>query len=373
MSHNDYLRLKNELEDFAKDELEESKFQEESVQEEVFSSMNQAIDFFVAQGNLTEGEGDFLRQLNEQKHRKLASIWKVYVAIKAQEDMFNSIRVLLDIEMKNQQQKEVSPPNQLSIKISPNNSSGMQHSGLIKLNMMQGNEESGHDSPIDNENSHSHASQVRAREFYDQFEISNNAGEMLDGGMEDYQVEKEGDQEPNPPEFDMAAQRLEQICRYSHRILKKYVVNGMITLQDGPKLHNLVDARDYRIICILEVYSQTKNEDDFLENLGLLTQVIKEQQDQERDEAVANTSINSEEDRMFKYEQEATIMDDSFLVMINEATRQSLIDVNIANWCIDQKNQENRRLTSCYNAYKKNENLNDLVDSFKRLYNNAKK
>ena len=62
----------------------------------------------------------------------------------------------------------------------------MQHSGLIKLNMMQGNEESGHDSPIDNENSHSHASQVRAREFYDQFEISNNAGEMLDGGMEDY-------------------------------------------------------------------------------------------------------------------------------------------------------------------------------------------
>ena len=76
---------------------------------------------------------------------------------------------------------------------------------------------------------------------------------------------------------------------------------------------------------------------------------------------------------MFKYEQEATIMDDSFLVMINEATRQSLIDVNIANWCIDQKNQENRRLTSCYNAYKKNENLNDLVDSFKRLYNNAKK
>ena len=61
----------------------------------------------------------------------------------------------------------------------------------------------------------------------------------------------------------------------------------MITLQDGPQLHNLVDARDYRIICILEVYSQNKNEDDFLENLGLLTQVIKEQKEQEEREVAS--------------------------------------------------------------------------------------
>jgi len=40
-----------------------------------------------------------------------------------------------------------------------------------------------------------------------------------------------------------------------------------------------VEAKDYRIICILEVYSQNKNEDDFLENLGLLSQVIREQEE----------------------------------------------------------------------------------------------
>ena len=45
----------------------------------------------------------------------------------------------------------------------------------------------------------------------------------------------------------------------------------MISFADGPQLHNLVEAKDYRIICILEVYSQNKNEDDFLENLGLLS------------------------------------------------------------------------------------------------------
>lgn len=63
----------------------------------------------------------------------------------------------------------------------------------------------------------------------------------------------------------------------------------MITLTDGPQLHNLVDARDYRIICILEVYSQNKNEDDFLENLGLLTQVIKEQKELDEKSNCSNT------------------------------------------------------------------------------------
>ena len=51
--------------------------------------------------------------------------------------------------------------------------------------------------------------------------------------MEDRQqidIEDEDDDE----EVDQAAERLEKICRYSHKILKKYVVNGMINLQDGP-------------------------------------------------------------------------------------------------------------------------------------------
>ena len=32
------------------------------------------------------------------------------------------------------------------------------------------------------------------------------------------------------------------------------------------------------------MYSQNKNEDDFLENVGLLTQVIKEQKEQEKED-----------------------------------------------------------------------------------------
>jgi len=120
----------------------------------------------------------------------------------------------------------------------------------------------------------------RARPLYKKSSeyCSNNAGEMLDNesdrmdDAEEYQPDLD---EPNE-EVDQAVQGLEQICRYSHKILKKYVVNGNILLKDGPLLHHLVDQRDCRIICILEVFSQNKNEEDFLENLGLLTQVIKE-------------------------------------------------------------------------------------------------
>ena len=102
------------------------------------------------------------------------------------------------------------------------------------------------------------------------FESIHNGGEIVDDpDLDDYQPGDE-DQDVNN-EVDQAAERLEQICRYSHKILRKYVTNGMITMQDGPQLHHLVEQRDYRIICILEVYSQNKKEDDFLENLGLLT------------------------------------------------------------------------------------------------------
>ena len=40
--------------------------------------------------------------------------------------------------------------------------------------------------------------------------------------------------EGNDDDADRAEQRLAQICRYSHKILRKYIVNGMISFADGP-------------------------------------------------------------------------------------------------------------------------------------------
>jgi hypothetical protein len=55
-------------------------------------------------------------------------------------------------------------------------------------------------------------------------------------------------------------------------------MTGMISYADAPAFHNLVENRDYRMICIFEVYSLNRNEDDFLENLALISQIMKNQE-----------------------------------------------------------------------------------------------
>ena len=50
--------------------------------------------------DFTPEEGQFLKQLANQQHRKLSSIWKVYELIKQKDDMIHSLRVFFDIEKK---------------------------------------------------------------------------------------------------------------------------------------------------------------------------------------------------------------------------------------------------------------------------------
>jgi len=61
---------------------------------------------------------------------------------------------------------------------------------------------------------------------------------------------------------------------------------GMIHFQAIPFFHQLVNDRDYKMICIFEVFAQNRNEDDFLENLGILNDMRlhgEEQQNQEQE------------------------------------------------------------------------------------------
>jgi hypothetical protein len=61
---------------------------------------------------------------------------------------------------------------------------------------------------------------------------------------------------------------IDGIMQYQHKILRKYAMLGMIKYCAVPYFHNLVTCRDYKMICIFEVFAQNRNEDDFLENLG---------------------------------------------------------------------------------------------------------
>ncbi len=65
-----------------------------------FESLEQALDWFLSQGCFSESETMHLKQLYEEQHRKLASIWNVYEVMKQRDDMLNSLKVLLEIKGK---------------------------------------------------------------------------------------------------------------------------------------------------------------------------------------------------------------------------------------------------------------------------------
>ena len=52
--------------------------------------------------------------------------------------------------------------------------------------------------------------------------------------------------------------------------MKKYTIRGFIKYSDAPIFHEMVDQKDYKMISIFEVFAINRDEDDFLENLGLL-------------------------------------------------------------------------------------------------------
>lgn len=91
--------------------------------------------------------------------------------------------------------------------------------------------------------------------------------------------EEEGDDSESNE--DDREEDLKRIVEYQHKILRKYTMLGMISYSDAPQFHDLVDKRDYKMICLFEVYAQNRSEDDFLENLGLCAQINKEEEEQE--------------------------------------------------------------------------------------------
>ena len=77
---------------------------------------------------------------------------------------------------------------------------------------------------------------------------------------------------------------INSIIEYQHKILRKYTMMGMIQYCDAPFFHDMVDQRDYKMISIFEVFAINRNEDDFLENLGLFAQLVMEQDEDNEDD-----------------------------------------------------------------------------------------
>lgn len=79
-------------------------------------------------------------------------------------------------------------------------------------------------------------------------------------------------------EEEQYSEDIEGIKKYQHKILRKFAMLGMIHYSTVPYFHQLVQNRDYKMICIFEVFAQNRDEDDFLNNLEILDDMRNEDQ-----------------------------------------------------------------------------------------------
>jgi hypothetical protein len=99
---------------------------------------------------------------------------------------------------------------------------------------------------------------------------------LFPGSNEDQEQQDPDSEKDEDPEYN---DDIEGIMEYQHKILRKYAMLGMIQYSAVPFFHCLVQNRDYKMICIFEVFALNRNEDDFLENLGILNEIRLQNED----------------------------------------------------------------------------------------------
>ena len=86
---------------------------------------------------------------------------------------------------------------------------------------------------------------------------------------------------------------IDGIMQFQHKILRKYAMLGMIKYTAVPYFHQLVTTRDYKMICIFEVFALNRSEDDFLENLGIYCNQRQNSGDIEDDQQQADQNYDN--------------------------------------------------------------------------------
>ena len=110
---------------------------------------------------------------------------------------------------------------------------------------------------------------------------------------EEFEEEEEEEESENSNEYWDKNQEIEQeqnignaydenddqvrdvFIEQQHRIIKRFCLNAKIPIADGAKFHQMINDCDQRIISSFEVFALNRNEEDFLENLGIVYDIIK--------------------------------------------------------------------------------------------------
>lgn len=155
---------------------------------------------------------------------------------------------------------------------------------------------------------------------------------------------------------------IDKIIEYQHKILRKYTMKGKIQYSDAPFFHDMVDQRDYKIISIFEVFAINRNEEDFLENLGLFTNMIATQEDQEEDKEDGNSE---DSEGLSLLEAEFPL-----LKVVNQFKSQ--LTPEEYEWCVQAVKNNGKIIKSSIEAFTVTNDDKDLIHTMKKIYNMKK-
>ena len=205
---------------------------------EHYNTLRDAIAGVLKKGLISGDDKDIICDLNFNNDKQLLAAWDTYLGNFSEDELVSSFRALI-------QEKKVKADKK------PSEGFGIM---MIKNVQEASQPEEAKEQP-----------RIEPHGQADQREAGDQSSQNLSNEV-DYIEGAEGEEDPEYQDD------LDGIMQFQHQILRKYAMYGIFKYSALPLFHSLVKKRDYKMVCIFEVFAQNRNVDDFLENLGIYSQ-----------------------------------------------------------------------------------------------------
>lgn len=235
---------------------------------DTYKNLKDAINGLNKNGFLSSDDRDLVRDLSIKDDKHLMAAWDCYTIMLDEEEFADTLQVLCDVKRSKKQPVQAAPEGGF---------------GGFNFNLMGGNKGNSRQQIISNRSMDSESkSQEKEQPHLMRLFVGNQQveGDRESSMQEVSQQNQSSDRDQPETNINLDDQQegeedpdymedIDGIMQYQHKILRKYAMLGMIKYSAVPFFHQLVTNRDYKMICIFEVFAQNRNEDDFLENLGI--------------------------------------------------------------------------------------------------------
>eukprot|EP00347_Sterkiella_histriomuscorum_P013336 403365107 len=397
--HNNYLDLKNQVQDYLKDKIVGFK---SIVQEdpELPINITDAINLLAIRGEMAYQDQQLLLQLQKNNDKHLIASWEAFKVIKKMDDLLDNLLILCEVKRDDEKKKKLAaqqqqqqiqqqqqPVTRAQVNDVPPQTMQVQSVSLFGMNrapapqteMIQPNRltlmstQQQQQQPIMQQQQQQEA--PRQSSSGGGFTIkTNQTGATSQPQQQDVVDDRRSDHNlninHNPDDSDV--EDFQSIIEYQHKILRKYTIRGFIKYSDAPIFHEMVDQKDYKMISIFEVFAINRDEDDFLENLGLLAQIFLEQ-DNEHNTTISE-AVNTEQDTLEIQQQQlieefpsAIDLQDPRIAIVHSLKEKLTPEEH--KWCIQAvKDATLKNLLVIIDVFKVTKDELDLIHSLKKIY-----